>query len=80
MMRSQQPTLRPEADYETAKNCEWRLAAMALFPFWGKSTSGSLKRPRPKVAAGGNSINKPPAVQLLWQGDNALKVRNRTAP
>ena len=23
------------------------------FPFWGKSTSGSLKRPRPKVAAGG---------------------------
>ena len=56
MMRSQWPTLPPVADYETLRNCEWRKLRPWLFPLLeGKSTSRSLKRPRPKVAAGGAS-------------------------
>ena len=41
--------------------------AMALFVLEDKSTLASLKRPRPKVAAGGVFYISRQAVQLLWQ-------------
>ena len=75
MTRSQWPTLRPVADYETLRNCKQReLPAMALSRSRGQEHITVSQTPAPEGRCWRCLVHKPPAVQLL---PRATQIRNK---